>query len=285
MQVLLQNNHPFNPEIYVDSFRDCLIFAANMNYKISFFIIFFVFSRLNAQQPDDLQIAKVTASVTLWYPKAKIEKSGLMNTTILMQKKGEENWVIIKAWEKPNHFTGYYLDDKYNPTNTECKIDSADVSDWLYIENNRAFGAFVLRETNWKTFKKIAKTYHSKPYKWLVSTDFITESKLKTTLKEDSMADYILRTRYPGGIEGFYTFAGSHIQYPEYARMRGLEGYTYVAFEVLPSGNIENIKIIRSIGGATQESALNMYKKMPVWKRSDTDETIKLILPVAFKLL
>jgi hypothetical protein len=254
--------------------------------KLLLYLIVLICIRVNAQPLTKLEIAKNTASVTLWYPKAKIENGELDDKIILMQKKGESEWCIINSMNLSGKFKGYYLDNKYNLTNKTNLIDSADVQDWICLAEKTLYGAFVLRETNWKQAKQIAKKFDCFLHQnYITSQDFFDESKLYLNRGiEDTMGLYILKVRYPGGIKGFYSFIGSYIQYPDYARNRGLEGYTYTSFSLLPSGKIENITIIKTIGGSTQESVLDVCNKMPQWKTSDTDNTLILTLPVVFKL-
>lgn len=255
--------------------------------KNAIFILVFTsfFNQISAQKTGDLEIAKITASVTLWYPKAKIYAAELQDAMLLMQKKGEDEWIAIHAMERSTMFIGFYLDAEYNKTDKPGKVDSEEVADWIFIEKEEAIGGFVIREEKWKTLQQIAKKFNSKPDKnRMVSSDFIDKSKLKGADGNDTMGFYILKTRYPGGIEGFYKFVSSTIVYPEYARCRGLEGYTYASFKLMPTGEIKDIKIIRTIGGSTENSVLDMYREMPVWKSIEPDETVILNLPVNFKL-
>ena len=257
-----------------------------MKRKFFFCVLFLICISVSAQQATNLEIARNTASVTLWYPKAKIEKGELDDKIILMQKRGEREWCIINSLNINGKFKGFYLDNEYNITDKICLIDSIDVEDWLCLAEKTLYGAFVLRETNWKQAKQIAQKFECLLYQNFISSqDFFDESKVsRHGEEEDTIGLYTLRERYPNGINGFYNYVSSNIQYPDYARVRGLEGYTYVSFDLLPSGKIENIKILKSIGGSTQESVLDICNKMPQWKTSNTDEIIKLPLPVVFKL-
>lgn len=234
----------------------------------------------------NIEIGQETSKLTLWYPKAKAEKNELNRLTILIKSINEPKLSKLVGIETNGKFACIRLNASLKSTGDTILIDSLEIEDWIYFENRVVFAGFVMREVNWKQYQKVARMMGCKANIFrIVSSDFITESKKPVSYGPiDTMALHILRTRYKGGIDAFYKFLSSTIVYPEYARYRGLEGYTYLSFTLLPSGELNDMEIIKSIGGNTQESVIATYQKMPIWNKSSSNESIRLTLPVAFKL-
>jgi TonB family protein len=70
---------------------------------------------------------------------------------------------------------------------------------------------------------------------------------------------------YPGGIQAFYKFLGANIRYPEEARKRNLQGKVFCTFIIEKDGSITDLRILRGIGGGTDQEALRVLSAMPNW--------------------
>ena len=82
-------------------------------------------------------------------------------------------------------------------------------------------------------------------------------------------------------------FIYQNIKYPEAARKNGIEGIAVVQFVINKLGEIINPKIVRSIGGGTDEEILKVVDKMPLWtpgKQKGKVVNVQFNLPVKFKL-
>lgn len=92
---------------------------------------------------------------------------------------------------------------------------------------------------------------------------------------------------FPGGDIERNKFLAQSIVYPRQASENGIQGTVYVSFIVNTDGKIEDVKILRGIGGGCDEEALRVVKHMPRWKPGMQDgKKVRFLytMPVHFKL-
>ena len=90
---------------------------------------------------------------------------------------------------------------------------------------------------------------------------------------------------FPGGEAMLEKFLKDNLQYPELARIGGIQGKVYVTFVVDEKGNITDIRLLRGIGGGCDEEALRVVKLMPKWipgKQNGMPVRVIVTLPVKF---
>lgn len=71
---------------------------------------------------------------------------------------------------------------------------------------------------------------------------------------------------FPGGETALFQFIADNIDYPQMAVDAGVTGKVYVTFVVNKNGGIDNIKLLKGIGGGCDEEALRVLRSMPNWK-------------------
>ncbi len=88
-----------------------------------------------------------------------------------------------------------------------------------------------------------------------------------------------------------FEFIASNLKYPKLAKNSGLEGTCVIQFIVALDGSIENIKVVREIGGGTGEATRNVIEKMnnlpSKWisgKQGGKPVKVMYTLPVKFRL-
>ncbi len=82
-------------------------------------------------------------------------------------------------------------------------------------------------------------------------------------------------------------FVYKNLNYPKAAKDAGVEGVVVVQFIVDKAGNVREPKVVRSIGGNTDEEVLRVVNLMPKWipgKQRGEHVNVKFNLPVRFKL-
>ncbi len=92
---------------------------------------------------------------------------------------------------------------------------------------------------------------------------------------------------FPGGETERNKFLAENIVYPKQAAENGIQGTVYTSFIVNSDGKIEDVKILRGIGGGCDEEALRVVKLMPRWKPGrQNGKTVRTLfnMPVNFKL-
>ncbi len=92
---------------------------------------------------------------------------------------------------------------------------------------------------------------------------------------------------FPGGEGELFKFLGENIKYPAMAKDAGISGIVYVTFVVMETGKIDNVKVLRGIGGGCDEEAISVVKRMPQWKagkQRGKPVRVQFNLPIRFTL-
>jgi periplasmic protein TonB len=90
-----------------------------------------------------------------------------------------------------------------------------------------------------------------------------------------------------GGYPAFYEFVKNNLKYPSQARRMNIEGKVYVQFVVDKDGKLNEIKVIKGIGGGCDEEAARVIGLAPKWKAGkQRGKPVKqrIVMPIAFKL-
>ena len=85
-------------------------------------------------------------------------------------------------------------------------------------------------------------------------------------LAVESKQIYSYMDRPPTSTYSFPEYIARHLKYPEEAKKKRITGSVMVKFVVTDSGKIENVGLIRGIGGGCDEEAIRLVKNMPPWK-------------------
>jgi len=91
----------------------------------------------------------------------------------------------------------------------------------------------------------------------------------------------------PGGMEGWNKYLQKNLKYPTQARRMGIEGTVYVVFVVNTDGSIQDVDILRGIGGGCDEEAMRVVRQAPAWepgRQRGRPVRVKMRLPIRFKL-
>ena len=89
-----------------------------------------------------------------------------------------------------------------------------------------------------------------------------------------------------GGMEGFYKVLKKNLKYPTTARRLHIEGKVFLEFIVNPSGKVDQVRIVKGIGGGCDEEAIRVLKLID-WKpgkQRGVPVRVKMVLPFHFKL-
>lgn len=91
----------------------------------------------------------------------------------------------------------------------------------------------------------------------------------KTIAQDNKLYDHVsMKTppSYPGGIQKFYEFLGSTLQYPKLAVDNNIQGTLYVSFTIEKDGSLTDIKQEgRKLGYGTDEEAIRVLKLSKKW--------------------
>ena len=96
----------------------------------------------------------------------------------------------------------------------------------------------------------------------------IATNTTKSEITEEPEKPFIIveqMPQFPGGEKEMMKFIKNNLRYPATAIEMGIFGTVTVNFVVGRDGRINNIKIIRGIGGGCDEEAVRILEKMPPW--------------------
>jgi len=90
---------------------------------------------------------------------------------------------------------------------------------------------------------------------------------------------------FPGGNEALKKYIYANLQYPEGPKKKGIKGEVQVHFTVKPSGELDDVKIIRSAHPDLNKPALDVFENMPDWKpgrQRGKPVSVNVVVPVRF---
>lgn len=109
------------------------------------------------------------------------------------------------------------------------------------------------------------------------------KSEVTTPPQEDPYAAFAETMPAPvGGLEAVI----KRIVYPEMAKKAGLAGKLYLLVYVDEKGAVNDVKVIKGLGGGCDEAAEKAIKesKFSPGKNGDVPVKVKLSLPITFKM-
>jgi protein TonB len=91
---------------------------------------------------------------------------------------------------------------------------------------------------------------------------------------------------FPGGEQAMMDFVSKNVVYPKEAQEKGISGRVMVSFIVEKDGSVNEVKIVRGIGGGCDEEAVRVVKSMPKWKpgkMKGKPVRVSYMMPIIFK--
>ncbi len=128
----------------------------------------------------------------------------------------------------------------------------------------------------------------SAPTQYLqMNEEFNTEKNAKKEQEEVIFMAVETMPQFPGGEAGLRNYLQKNLRYPSKAREASVEGKVYISFVVNSAGKVTDTKVIRGIGEACNEEALQVITEMPFWKPATQQGrlvSVRFVIPVYFKL-
>lgn len=104
--------------------------------------------------------------------------------------------------------------------------------------------------------------------------------------EEEEEEDFFVAVEQMPKLKGGLAKLQQCVDYPEMARKAGIEGRVIVQFIVNEKGEVENPKVVRGIGGGTDEEALRCVRQAEFVPGRQRGEPVRVqySLPVVFRL-
>ena len=92
---------------------------------------------------------------------------------------------------------------------------------------------------------------------------------------------------FPGGEQAMLDYVSKNVVYPSEAQEKGISGRVFVGFIVEKDGSVNEVKVLRGIGGGCDEESVRVIKSMPKWKpgkMKGKPVRVSYMMPIIFKL-
>ncbi|WP_144604243.1 energy transducer TonB [Algoriphagus algorifonticola] len=104
----------------------------------------------------------------------------------------------------------------------------------------------------------------------------------------DEIRDFTeVQASFKGGMEAWYKYLRDNLKYPPQARRMGIEGTVLVRFVINKDGSVQDVEIMRSIGGGCDEEAIKVIEGSPNWnpgKMGGLPVRSRMVMPIKFRL-
>jgi len=92
---------------------------------------------------------------------------------------------------------------------------------------------------------------------------------------------------YVGGMNAFYQYIASEIEYPSEARQTGIQGKVFVQFVVEKDGSITDVQVIKGIGGGCDDEAVRVVENSSAFKpgkQRGKPVRVRMVMPITFQV-
>ncbi len=108
------------------------------------------------------------------------------------------------------------------------------------------------------------------------------------TEKVDVINDFVdVQAMFKGGMDAWYAYLNKNLTYPSQAKRIGIQGMVIVRFVVNTDGSIQDIELVRTIGGGCDEIAKEVIENSPNWnpgKIGGKAVRSRMTMPIRFRL-
>lgn len=92
---------------------------------------------------------------------------------------------------------------------------------------------------------------------------------------------------YPGGMPELVKYLSSNIQYPQVARMKGIEGAVFVSFVVEKDGSVTNATVVKGLSAECDGEATRVVSSFPKWAPAEQNGKVvrsRFVIPIKYSL-
>lgn len=93
--------------------------------------------------------------------------------------------------------------------------------------------------------------------------------------------------QYPGGPAELLKYIAKNLRYPVISQENGIQGRVILRFVVTAQGNVEDIKVLRSLDSYCDKEAIRVIQSLPKWipgKQNGRNVPVYYTCPIVFKL-
>jgi len=127
-----------------------------------------------------------------------------------------------------------------------------------------------------------------KPLKLITITGYNSKKPENDDAKVYDFVSITKQPEFPGGMDKFYKYLAANFKYPAGARKNNIQGKVFLSFIVEKDGQLNDIQVMRALGGGTDEEAVRLLKESPKWTpgyQGDSPVRVKYNIPITFSLV
>lgn len=112
-------------------------------------------------------------------------------------------------------------------------------------------------------------------------------AKIEDTKKEFPIYAVSKQPGFPGGEKEMFRFIQENLKYPAMARENNIQGRVAVTFVINADGSVDEVSILKEIGGGCGKEAARVVAAMPPWipgEMNGIPVKVRFTIPVQFKL-
>jgi len=106
--------------------------------------------------------------------------------------------------------------------------------------------------------------------------------------KVDVINEFVdVQAMFKGGMDALYAYLNKNLKYPSQAKRMGIDGMVIVRFVVNTDGTIQDIELVRTIGGGCDEVAREVIQNSPNWtpgRIGGRAVRSRMTMPIRFRL-
>ncbi|MEB2782115.1 energy transducer TonB [Algoriphagus sp. C2-6-M1] len=104
----------------------------------------------------------------------------------------------------------------------------------------------------------------------------------------DKIENFVdVQARFKGDMDAWHAYLNKNLIYPSQAKRMGIEGMVIVRFVVNTDGSIQDIEMVRTIGGGCDEVAKEVIENSPTWNPGRIGGRVvrsRMTMPIRFQL-
>ena len=151
---------------------------------------------------------------------------------------------------------------------------------------------FKIREMDdeHNTKVKIVQADDEKGHSCKVETATFPDNPAKEKMQPDKNGVYQIVEEmpvFPGGEQALMDYVSKNVVYPNEAQEKGISGRVFVSFIVEKDGSVNEVEVVRGIGGGCDEEAVRVIKALPKWKpgkMKGKPVRVSYMMPIVFRL-
>jgi len=90
-----------------------------------------------------------------------------------------------------------------------------------------------------------------------------------------------------GGRDAWHSFVARNIKYPANDRKEGIQGIVVVTFQITEEGKVNEVELLRGIGGESDQEALRVISEAPDWipaRQNGQPIAARMRVPILFRM-